>query len=224
MTPIGWVDRYARIGIADLPAGYRSARYTFNALCLLGCAAAVLYTVIYVSNGLVPMAIASACVSSVALLPFVARQSERLSALMGVLICCLGFGTLTYLAGRDSSLHFYNLLAVVNVVILLGGRAPIDAAIGAAVTSAVVVYCHWQFTVPALGDAISDQFVEFLAIVGVLNLSILAAGVLLLLTQQVRTAQDALAAEHARSEALLDNLLPTEIAARLKSKVGSSRA
>ncbi len=217
---IAWIDRYARIGVSDLPKGQRSARYAFNTLCLLGFTAAALYTALYTFVGLRPMALTAVGVASVAALPYAAKYSERLAALLGILICCLGFCTLTYFAGRDSLLHFFILLAVVNLVILQGARAPVEAALGAAVCTIVVVLCHIWFPEPALGDAISDQFVAFLATVGILSLGTLAAGVLILLSQQVRAAQDALAAEHARSEALLDNLLPTEIAMRLKSAPG----
>lgn len=217
---ISMVDRYARIGVSELPDGQRSARYAFNVLCLLGFFASVSYTLLYVGAGLTTMAFTSIFVGASGALPFIAVRSERLSVIVGAVICCLGFGTLTYLAGRDTLLHFYILLVIVNMVILLGTRAPFEAAIGATLSTVATVLCHLWFVEPALGDAISPQFVEFLAAVGIFTLGALAAGVLLLLSQQVRAAQDALATEHARSEALLDNLLPTEIAARLKSSPG----
>lgn len=215
-----WVDEYARIGVSQLPDAQRSARYAFNVLCLLGCSAALSYAALYATLGLQPMMLVALGISSTVFLPFVADKSERAAVLAGALICCIGFGTLAYLSGRDSLLHFYILLAVVNIVILLGTREPVEAALSAVACIAVTVYCHWAFPEPALGDAISPAFIEFLATFGIFTLGVLAAGVLLLLSQQVRAAQDALAAEHARSEALLDNLLPTEIATRLKSAPG----
>jgi adenylate cyclase/guanylate cyclase len=67
---------------------------------------------------------------------------------------------------------------------------------------------------------VTPLFAQTLATVNIVVQGAMLLGTMLALSHQVRTAQDALATEHARSEALMDNLLPTEIAARLKSGPG----
>lgn len=217
---INWIDRFARIGVADVENSQKSARYAFNLLCLIGCLAAVLYTSLYLFVGLWPLALFAIPISAVGLLPFLASYSERLSSFAGIAICCVGFGVLSYMAGRDTLLHLYIVLALLNVVILRGRRAPLETAVFGVFASVVVAVCHYSFATPALGDAITPAFASNLATLNLLGLGMFLLGTMLTLTGQIRIIQDLLDAEFAKSEALLHNLLPDEIATRLKDRPG----
>ncbi|MBD3664758.1 adenylate/guanylate cyclase domain-containing protein [Sulfitobacter aestuariivivens] len=190
-------------------------------LCLVGSISSVLYMVMYGWMGLYPMAVA--CIPAaivVPLSPVLAIYRERLTLIFTVGTLLVVFSLLTYFAGRDTLLHLFIVLVVLNIVILRGTRAPTEAALASLVSTMVVVACHYRFAVPALGDAITPRFTENLAALNIFALGLMLVGALLSLSYQVRAAQDALTAEHARSEALLLNLLPEEIAVRLKDRPG----
>jgi class 3 adenylate cyclase len=177
--------------------------------------------ILYGWMGLAPMAVA--CIPAIVVLapaPVMATVSERLTLLVTVATLLAVFSTLTYFSGRDTLLHLFIVLVVLNIVILRGTRAPLEAVLASLVSTVVVIFCHYSFAVPALGEAITPRFSQNLAALNIFALGFMLVGTLLSLSRQVRMAQDALAAEHARSEALLDNLLPVDIAARLKSAPG----
>lgn len=213
-------ESYARIGVNEVEDSRKSSRYAFNLLCLLGLAAAIFYAALYFIVGHWQMGVSVAPFLLLGSLPYIMRRSERVSAALGILICCIGFSALAWLAGRNALLHLYMIIGVLNLVILRGTTAPRETAILGGIATFVAAFCHFSFAAPALGDAITQEFTRNLATLNIFGLGGMLMVTLLTLSLQIRHVQGLLAAEHARSEALLLNLLPTDIAARLKANPG----
>lgn len=214
------IDGYARIGVANVEDSQKSLRFAFNLLCLFGGISSICYGILYAVLDLWPMAALAVFIATVGLLPFITRGIERRTAVFGIAICCIGFVPMTYLAGRDTLLHLFIVLAVLNAVILRGTVAPAETALLGGVGTLVIVLCHFGFATPALGDAITSAFSRNLAALNITALGMMIISTLLALAQQLRFVQNLLAAEHARSENLLRSLLPNDIAERLKDKPG----
>lgn len=215
-----WIDAYARIGVDEVENSQKSSRYAFNLLCLIAGIASATYTAFYFGGGFWQMGLVAMPVISVGFLAPVTRRSEPLSVAIGFSVCCFGFVALSYLAGRDTLLHLFIILFVLNDAILRGIRRPKETAVLGSIALLIVAICHFNFTTPALGDAITPRFASSLATLNLLALGAMLLATLLVLLQQIRSVQGLLDAEHARSEALLLNLLPEEIAARLKDRPG----
>lgn len=215
-----WFDAYARIGVAGLPKARRSSRYAFNALCLIGGITAIGYTLFYFASGLPEVGVFAIGVCGILFCPWIAKRYEGLAGLFGIsmVVCC--FTAMTYLAGRESLLHLFILLGMINGMMLWGIRRPVFMGLALVATCVAIAISQVVFIEPALGNRVSDDYLTYWAAANLVATALMAFAVLSVLSLQVSQAQDALAAEHARSEALLMNLLPEDIAARLKDRPG----
>jgi len=124
--------------------------------------------------------------------------------------------------GYGSGAHHFLLLGTV-IPYLMFPRAALPVANGFAVLSGLAYLGCVAFRDRLPGTAVvGDEATMAIVNAGFL-LAILAAATVFFVSQ-MRKSDDAFEAEHARSEALLNNLLPTEIAARLKQEPGSTIA
>ena len=125
------------------------------------------------------------------------------------------FSVLCYLMGSQSGLNLGYFTGAVLGLMLLGTKRPLILAviIGPALVLGLVM--PFVFPDPAL-SGVTPNLQRFIFQSNVLTLLVITILALVLAVRQVEIAEDALKVEHARSEALLYNLLPTEIAARLK--------
>lgn len=218
------IDWYLSIGLDGLSDGEKSKRAAFGVIMLIGCGAALLYATFYALydfDGLrVAWTTALACVS-VILLPLVAVWSLRLALFLGIAVAVWVFTTLTYHLGASTGLYLFLNMALMSVFIVNGKENLADSFFFGLVCTAAMIVSAVYFQQPS-GVAPVDhrfQMIVFLSVVSLMPL-IIGLGVLTL-SFRVARAEEALAAEHARSEALLENLLPSEIALRLKSAPGT---
>jgi len=124
--------------------------------------------------------------------------------------------------GYGSGAHHFLLLGTV-IPYLMFSRAALPVANGFAVLSGLAYLACVAFRDRLPGTAVvGDEATMAIVNAGFL-LAVLAATTAFFVSQ-MRKSDDAFEAEHARSEALLNNLLPTDIAARLKQKPGSTIA
>ena len=150
--------------------------------------------------------------------PWFHRFGDAAGALWFIAVwyaCVLFYG---YSLGRDTGVHFYFLPGAAATMIFLGVEH-LKAALAATVLALVLLLvCEFAFigsasfvrTDPSFALAVracSLPVAFFFVAVGVFYSLWLAT-----------TAEDALEREYARSERLLDNLLPVSIAERLKSE------
>lgn len=126
------------------------------------------------------------------------------------------FAVMCYFFGSDAGLNLgYFTGAVLGLMVLGTRNLPVLAAVvGPALGLALAL--PFIFPEPAL-SGVTPELQRFVLRSNVLALTGLTLLALFLAVRQVETAEAALEVEHARSEALLYNLLPEEIAARLKA-------
>jgi class 3 adenylate cyclase len=218
-----WIDRYASAGLEGVPENEQSKRYAFAIICFLGGVAALAYSAYYAAydfEGLRPVWITSLVCTPVLVLPLVARQNVVLAVAIGLVIVIGVFSTLSYLTGTGTGLFLFMLAGLLAVILVLGTDHLWFVFLITCVTTIAMLANFILFQEPA-GAARVDPFFQqltFGTVIVVLSLMIVVG--VYSLAMRVARAEEALAAEHARSEALLMNLLPEEIAMRLKERPG----
>lgn len=216
-------DRYTTFGLDGLPEGEKSKRYAFAVVCLLGGGAALAYAVYYAAYdfvGLRLMWITSLACAPVLALPLIARHSVISALSIGVLIVICVFTFMTYLTGVGSGLFMYMFAGILATVLVCGTDHRIFALSSIASMVIAMLVCLVLFAEPS-GMARVDPFFQKMTFASVIFFfSVMLSAGIYSLAVRVSRAEAALAAEHARSEALLQNLLPDEIASRLKDRPG----
>lgn len=194
-------------------------------MMLIGTLAAFAYAAFYALydyEGLqVAWSAALICASVVVFLPLLASRSLRLATIIGFAIAIWTFTFLTYHLGASTGLYLFLNLPLVALFVLNGKANLADTVFFWVLATIAMLASVFLFQEPS-GDARVDPELQLLVHYGVIAASSFFIGIgVLVLAFRVAHAEEALAAEHARSEALLDNLLPGEIAARLKSSPGT---
>lgn len=217
------VDQYASMGLEGLPESLKSKRYAFSVICLFGTLVAICFALFYASydfEGLRNAWFASIVCVSVIFLPFVAKYSLRVALFIGIGVVIWVFSYLTYHLGADSGLYLFINTGLLALLLANGKDNLPDTLLMSALAIIAMVGNSILFQEPS-GDARIDPELQkaiFISVIILLSLLILL-GTLVLATRTAN-AEAALAVEHERSEELLKNLLPDQIAARLKSAPG----
>jgi adenylate cyclase len=122
----------------------------------------------------------------------------------------------TYVLGTGIGIHFYYLLAVALTILYLGPEYVALATASGAVAAALII----ALLLTAPHD--TGLLPEWLVVVSLVANAIVSCGVLLLIVlyalREAARAETAAEREYQRSERLLTNILPSPIAARLKSE------
>ena len=135
-----------------------------------------------------------------------------------LIVLCFSYAT--YLTGRDSGLYLFILMGMVAIIIHQSATRPRETIVFTALFGIAIVSCYLVFTEPSGQLPVGTQFNDWVFVLTLMSIVGMVALVLFALNSQVYQSETALAVEHARSEALLRNLLPDEIAVRLKNKPG----
>ena len=219
-----WIDAHASIGVLELPPEQRSGRYAFNLMSLMGALTTPPWMVGYAlidPIGMAPLWLAISPICLFAFIPYIARRSTIAAHLFGGLTVIVCFGYATYLTGRDSGLYLFILNGLMIVVIHQSAIHPRRTALFAMICSVAMVYCYLAFPEPSGDLPVGERFNNWVFVLALVTIFSQVTQVLFALNNKVFEAENALAAEHARSEALLQNLLPVEIAKRLKELPGN---
>jgi class 3 adenylate cyclase len=213
------LNKYASQGLDKMSASDRSRRFALNSNCLTAGTTALGYAAffaIYDFQGLVVAWAAMLLASSVLFLPNLAQRNISLAVLIAALTILILFVWLTYHLSAASGLYLFIILLPLNLVIANGLTRRLGTTLWTGASIAAMAFCIIAFDEPSGYARTDPQLLRYL------NLSVLAliismiTGGLFILAGRVALAEAALEAEHAKSEALLDNLLPADIAARLK--------
>jgi len=214
--------------------GLRARRlFVVNVVAILGAAVAMFFVLFNLANGIettdrfVVLTFVASLLLAFTLL--VARHSYVGAAAYLLTLMFLITTTLALLGGRASGPHYFLLAAGAVVPIFLGSRRILLTGVIAGL--AVSVFLTIEFTMPSLiytdhdwWSQIRNPFTESLDIdlddmvfiLSMFALQALLAGAVLTTMRVAENAEAALAREHARSETLLQMLLPPPIAARMK--------
>jgi adenylate cyclase len=150
--------------------------------------------------------------------PFIFRSRPLTALVFALLFSTTAFTLQSYLAGVNSGIFLY-LFLVAPVLIAMNGADRLGFLIfSTAIGVAGILTSLFIVPGPALDAAKNPAFQSAMMTFSVSFAAVLIMGFGYVSTLRAESAEDALEAEHARSEALLYNLLPTEIAARLKDE------
>jgi len=151
-----------------------------------------------------------------AVIPSLYRFGELVAPTVFVTVAYLSMTYICWHLGTGTGIQFYFLIAAAAAVMVVGINR-IRLAIAAAVIGVGLVIAL-EFTVPAdtgqqPGWTIALSFVVNAICAGIMAVAIVWYGL-----RQIASAETAMEQEHARSEALLANILPASIAERLKAR------
>ncbi|MGV0994020.1 MAG: adenylate/guanylate cyclase domain-containing protein [Mycobacterium sp.] len=139
------------------------------------------------------------------------------SIIAAVVFVVIAYASLTFVGtqlGTDSGVQFYYLVSASLAVLVLGTEHLVLASITAAVGAALVI--GMQFLVP--GDTgLQPQWALTAGfIVSTIGASLMIFATVWYAMREVTRAEAAMEVEYSRSEALLANILPAQVAQRLK--------
>ncbi|WP_234219881.1 adenylate/guanylate cyclase domain-containing protein [Ruegeria pomeroyi] len=214
-----WLAWYLSYDLAGKEKRERRQQRALNFVALGGSLSASSYVIVYLlfDWGLWPSALGAAINALILIsLPFIRKRSRTWTFFAGAIVVSLNLVFLTYLIGISSGIYLL-LFIVPGAVMLIFGPASTDLlAIAFATSLAGAIFCTVFVSEPALSAANHDGLQKGLMITSIVSVLALVVFPAYLGFLRAERAESALEAEHARSEALLYNLLPTEIAARLK--------
>ncbi|MCE8556478.1 hypothetical protein KBY29_19375 [Ruegeria pomeroyi] len=214
-----WLAWYLSYDLADKDKRERRQQLTLNIVALGACISASFYVIVYLlyDLGLWPSALGAAFNAIIFIsLPFLHKRDRFLPFLWGAIIASLNLVFLTYLMGIGSGISLLLFIPPAVVLMVYGPTSTGYLTISSLTSLVSATFCAWFISEPALTPARDPLLQNGLMATSILSTLALVVFPAYLGFLRAERAEDALEAEHARSEALLYNLLPTEIAARLK--------
>lgn len=213
-----WMLWYLRFGTQVEDESLARQQLMANVILGITAASTLIHALVYsLLPGLVLVGLAAACIALVFFLAvFFFNRAPAATLIIGITIVGGLICSQAYLGGTATGVHLFMLVGPIFWVAILGASRIDLLLVTCVVSVGCVIFSEFSFQQPALAAANNDTFQNLAFAVNVTNIGLfgLVFGFVALLRAQ--RAEDALAAEHARSEALLYNLLPEDIAARLK--------
>ncbi|MEM6310070.1 MAG: adenylate/guanylate cyclase domain-containing protein [Pseudomonadota bacterium] len=157
-------------------------------------------------------------------LPIVGRRNRFLTEILTSILVGLFVTGLCYVYGAGAGFNTILLIGVMFLAMECGTKRPGSMAIVTAPLLILFVFLPILFPQPAPYLPISPELIEMMSrgnVVSTIGVTLLSFLVILARTEK---AEEALELEYARSEMLLENLLPSGIAKRLKENPTSTIA
>ncbi len=177
----------------------------------------VIFCLIYDAQGLyAQIATYLVGIPIISLSYLILRRSPYLATLWWITTVGIVLFILAFLTGRDSGFQWYFLGAPGLLLTMLGSNRWKTAASVSAVLVAAILYVEFAFVQPASFMRVDGTLQVIFLTLSITGTMAFAFIPIFDALTRTRRAEQALAEEHARSETLLYNLLPEEIAARLK--------
>ena len=223
-----FIKSYAFQGQTDLPISERSHRYAFTFGSLLGGFSAFLFFLFYYfydafffsGNDLDVMEWSALGACIFGFYPFLLRFGLVATALTAGTLAVAMFFWMAFVMGAGSGLYLFQIVVLAILFLLLGARKRWLAVLFSCLTAVAMLFSRFAFREPSALVKVDETFLDWLNAIVLVSIGFQLLFTMTALSVQVARAEAALAAEHARSEALLQNLLPDEIAARLKDRPG----
>lgn len=218
-----WFDTWRNHGLDRLPRGDRRSARILNVAAIITAGASLLFLLFYAAYDLVGLAPVIAVV--VVFLAFSATtpllMARGLMLGTGWLAAAI-LGALTlisYFLSRESWVHVPLATSFPCGIFLALGMSRLRLALSLTILgSAAALLAEFAFADPSPAVRVDPALLamaKFGMIASTVGMTVALTYYALL---RLSRAEKALAAEHARSERLLDNLLPEKIAARLKDE------
>jgi adenylate cyclase len=149
-----------------------------------------------------------------AVIPLLHRFGELLPPLTFIGTAYVSIFTICWFVGTGSGLQFYFLVAACLIVLQLGVDRIFLAAILAAIAAGMVITL--QFLVPRDTGAQPVWALSLYFVVTTISACVMVVTTVWYSVREIVRAEAAMEVEYERSEALLANILPASVAARLK--------
>ncbi|MCE8527310.1 adenylate/guanylate cyclase domain-containing protein [Ruegeria pomeroyi] len=214
-----WLAWYLEYGVEGKTKRDQRRQFTGNVIMALSVLTSVLYSggfFLYDPELWPTCAVAVALGVQFFILPFAFNRYPNATIALSTVFSCAAFSFQTYLVGTETGLYLYLLLIPAIWLAVLGPGKPIHLFSTTLIGIVAILLSVFCFGAPALQAAQQPILQALLMSTSVIWVGLLILAFGYVAFQRAERAEDALEAEHARSEALLYNLLPTEIAARLK--------
>ena len=215
-----WLAWYLNFGLEGKSARQRRRQSIANVIGFWTAAQTLLFAVVHVALGLDQfwaMALINvAMVGALACMPFATHRGDAAGASYIAFVVCPVVVGISALAGNGTGVQFTLLVAPPLSLLIIGPKRPeLHLLVSFAAVFSIVI-CELFFAVPIVEAYRAPIFQtgNFIFLIAATAAMIVVTSYLAL--NRAEKAEDALEQEHARSEALLYNLLPEEIAARLK--------
>ena len=213
---------YAFAGTEHNSPEERLAIVLFAIAAPIGAISYLVWAVFYLTNGAVywPASIVCALASINLLGPFIARRSRFAAEVFFSLHSVILFFLLTLMFGAKSGLHLAPLVTALLLTWEIRLKRPVVLAICITpllLSSGVLVM--W-FSEPLYFQNASPEMLNTIYENNLANMIVTIVLVTLVALYRAEQAEDALSLEYKRSESLLANLLPAEVADRLKNEPG----
>ena len=154
-----------------------------------------------------------------ALIPLLHRFGELVAPLTFFFFAFLSLSVVCWDIGTGSGIHFYFLVAASLLVLVLGIERIVLASILVALGVAVIVAL--EILVPNDAGLLPAWAITVGFVVSTISACVMIVATVWYALRDVARAEAAMEAEYERSEALLTNILPASIAARLKDPARS---
>ena len=214
-----WLDWYLKYGLQSKPKRQQRRQIVFNSVMVFFFATALAYSVLcsLYDWSLWPTSLIALVFCLVfLLLPFLFDISPTLAALFGAGISTIGLTFQSFLISSAGNLHIYLFLIPLVWLVALGPQRMFLVSITGLMGVSGMLVSEFYFNSPALPAAGDPLFLNLISTSTITSTAILITLIGYFAFARADQAEDALETEHARSEALLYNLLPEEIATRLK--------
>lgn len=216
----GWLAWYMNYGLQGKTVRARRRQYIANVIGFWTASQTLLFAVLHITLGLDQfwaMALINVVmVCALACMPFATHHSDVTGAIYIAGVVCPLLVAISALSGNGTGVQF-TLLVAPPVSLLIIGPKRLDLHFLVSVSAVIsIVVSEVYFSVPIVEAYRAPIFQTGNFVVLISATAAMIVGTSYLALKRAETAEDALEAEHARSEALLYNLLPEEIATRLK--------
>ena len=215
-----WLYRYLSIGFDEQSERVQRRQLVLNVSALLGGLIPLMFVIGFQLYDLrlwpASIVLAAMAVSNLSV-PWIHQRSPSLATIWGGGFICVDLVAQTWLLGTASGLYLFLFVLPLIVLIVLGTAWTFHLLLSAGASILCMLICIFAIDEAALAvarDPILQTALMTAAVTGS-SLMVFAAGYVVFFRSE--RAEDALEAAYARSEALLDNLLPHDIAQRLKA-------
>jgi len=207
----------------DLPTPQRDAAFLWAAIVPLACATIlgwVVFYLVYDAASLWPAAAFCAGFQLSLIVPWIARSNRLAAEVFASVMIVILFTLLMWMFGAASDLNYAVLSFVLILIMEIGTRRP--AAMIVLITPLIALF--WALPIwfpnPQPFTNATPWLLETIQFANLSSLIMVTLLMIVVILRRAENAEIALASEYDRSEALLANLVPAQIAARLKENPG----
>jgi len=167
-----------------------------------------------------PAAAVCASFSATLLAPIIGKRSRFAAELFSIFMVCWLMASLAYMFGAKAGLNLGLLVLTLLLMMECGTKRRVTLATAIIVPLFLFAALPFWFPEPRVFTDVSPELLSGIFMANVGNLVSLVVICMLVTLRRAEIAEAAFAREFDRSETLLSNLLPGEIAARLKERPG----